>query len=101
MNGEMKHSGIAWIGNIPKDWDSRRLKSLGYLYGGLSGKSGEDFNVNEETDLYSFYIPFTNIFNNTVVQIDTLHKVKVERGEKQNAVQKGDILFLMSQNLSF
>lgn len=94
-NVPMKDSGIKWVGDIPEGWSVDRLKSIGKLYGGLSGKSGDDFNVNEE-DTYALYIPFTNIFNNNVIDLNKLYKVKVVEGEIQNEVSKGDILFLMS-----
>lgn len=93
---QMQDSEIAWIGKIPRQWKERRLKSLGYFYGGLSGKSGDDFNVDEERDRFAMYIPFTNIFNNLYIDVDKLSKVKVEENEKQNCVGKGDLLFLMS-----
>ena len=92
----MKDSGIEWIGEIPQHWNERRLKDCGYLYGGLSGKAGDDFNVDEERDNYALFIPFTNIFNNLYINPQTLYKVKVEEGECQNEVLKGDVLFLMS-----
>lgn len=96
MSREMKDSGIEWIGKIPKTWRVCRLKDVGALYGGLIGKSGEDFNVDEEDSSYMLYVPFTNIFNNDSINSKQLYKVKVEQGEKQNLVQKGDLLFLMS-----
>lgn len=96
MSRQMKDSGIPWIGEIPNEWETRRLKSLGSLYGGLSGKSGDDFNVDEDKDDYALYVPFTNIWNNTIINPNNLHKVKVQGDEKQNEVKKGDILFLMS-----
>ena len=95
MERQYKDSGIEWIGRIPKDWKTCRLKSLGYLYGGLVGKSGNDFDVQDE-DMYSLYIPFTNIFNNDVINPNNLHKVKYIDGDIQNEVNKGDLLFLMS-----
>ena len=91
----MKDSGIEWIRKIPEGWNVSRLKSIGYLYGGLSGKSGEDFKINDG-DEYAFFIPFTNIWNNLYVDKENLHKVKTMPIEKQNQVQYGDILFLMS-----
>lgn len=96
MSREMKDSGIPWIEEIPKTWRVCRLKDVGVLYGGLIGKSGEDFNVDEEDSSYMLYVPFTNIFNNDSINSKQLYKVKVEPGEKQNLVQKGDLLFLMS-----
>lgn len=91
-----KDSGIEWIGQIPKEWEVCRLKNVGYLYGGLTGKAGDDFNVGDEDTSYMLYIPFTNIFNNDTINPDQLFKVKIESGEVQNLVQKGDLLFLMS-----
>ena len=96
MSREMKHSGIEWIGEIPKEWNICRLKDVGTLYGGLTGKAGDDFNVEEDDISYMLYIPFTNIFNNDSINPNQLFKVKIEQGEKQNLVQKGDLLFLMS-----
>lgn len=93
----MKDSGIPWIGEIPNDWRICRLKDAGFLYGGLTGKSGDDFNVDEEsTQPYLLYIPFTNIFNNSIINPNQLCKVKIEDGEKQNLVKKDDLFFLMS-----
>ena len=92
----MKDSEIEWVGEIPKHWEIRRLKDCGYLYGGLSGKAGDDFNVDEERDNYAFFIPFTNIWNNLYIDENNLYRVKVEPNENQNEVAKGDLLFLMS-----
>ena len=91
----MKDSGIPWIGEIPEGWETCRLKDCGYLYGGLTGKSGDDFNV-EDNDNYALFIPFTNIYNNLYINPNDLRKVKVEEDEKQNLVKSGDLLFLMS-----
>ena len=79
----------------PKNWLRYRLKDLGALYSGLSGKSGDDFN--QDDNLYNKgFIPFTNIANNTYLKRDHLGTVVVYEGEKQNRVRKGDIFFLMS-----
>lgn len=79
----------------PKNWLRYRLKDLGALYSGLSGKSGDDFNQDDNPDNKGF-IPFTNIANNTYLKRDHLGTVVVYEGEKQNRVRKGDIFFLMS-----
>ena len=42
------------------------------------------------------FIPFTNIFNNSIINPNQLYKVKVSNDENQNLVQKNDLLFLMS-----
>ena len=95
MNRAMKDSGIPWIGEIPEGWEVCRLKDCGYLYGGLTGKSGDDFNV-EDNDNYALFIPFTNIYNNLYINPNDLRKVKIEADEQQNLVKSGDLLFLMS-----
>lgn len=80
---------------VNNDYNRFRLKDLGYLYSGLSGKSGDDFNQ-DENDNNKGFIPFTNIANNTYLKKDHLGAVVVYENENQNKVQKGDIFFLMS-----
>ncbi|MCA4900068.1 MAG: restriction endonuclease subunit S [Cytophagales bacterium] len=79
----------------PLHWNKKRLKDLGFLYSGLSGKSGDDFNQDDNPNNKGF-IPFTNIANNTYLKKDHLGSVVVFDGEKQNKVKEGDIFFLMS-----
>ena len=79
----------------PSTWSKKRLKDLGFLYSGLSGKGGDDFNQVDNPNNKGF-IPFTNIANNTYLKKDHLGTVVVFDGEKQNKVKEGDIFFLMS-----
>ncbi len=76
-------------------WKKYRLKDIGYIYSGLSSKTGDDFkqinNLNNKE-----YIPFTNIANNTYIDVKHLGKVLIYPNEKQNKVKKNDIFFLMS-----
>lgn len=90
-----KDSGIEWIREIPSHWGEKRMRFLGYLYGGLSGKSANDFNQLSHQENKSF-IPFTNIANNLKIDIENLQMVVVSEDESQNKVQKGDLFFLMS-----
>lgn len=92
---KMKDSGIEWIGMIPEHWEEYRMKDLGFLYSGLSGKAGDDFNQDENENNCDF-IPFTNIFNNDTINPDVMGKVVVFENEKQNRVKKNDLFFLMS-----
>lgn len=94
-NVPVKSSGIEWIGEIPKHWQVKRLKDVGYLYSGLSGKTGEHFNQ-AVSDNSQYYIPFTNIANNKYINHEDLHTVLMEENEKQNKVKKNDLFFLMS-----
>jgi len=90
-----KPSGIEWLETIPENWEVSKLKYLGNLYGGLTGKSGGDFNNNENLKNKP-YIPYTNIFNNTYISKDHFHYVSIDDGENQNRVKKFDMFFLMS-----
>ena len=90
-----KPSGIEWLETIPENWEVSKLKYLGNLFGGLTGKSGGDFN-NDENPKNKPYIPYTNIFNNTYISKDHFHYVSIEDGESQNRVKKNDMFFLMS-----
>lgn len=45
-----KNSGIEWIPYIPQSWKTMRLKNVGFLYGGLTGKTGDDFNVEDDNE---------------------------------------------------
>jgi len=90
-----KSSGLEWLETIPEHWSISRLKYLGHLYGGLTGKSGIDFN-NDENPKNKPYIPYTNIFNNTYISKDHYHYVSIDDGETQNRVNKYDLFFLMS-----
>lgn len=92
-NSELQTNELGFA--TPKNWLRYRLKDLGTLYSGLSGKSGDDFNQDYNPDNKGF-IPFTNIANNTYLKRDHLGTVVVYEGEKQNQVRKGDVFFLMS-----
>lgn len=91
----LKDSGIEWIGMIPEHWERFRLKDLGYMYSGLTGKSGDDFRCDDETKTKP-YVPFTNVLNNTIVDNENFHYVVMEDNEQQNQVNANDLLFLMS-----
>ena len=94
-NVEMKDSGVEWIGEIPSHWEKISLGKLGVLYGGLTGKSGDDFRSDDHPSNKPF-IPFTNIFNNTYISKDHFQFVVVGDDENQNRVEKFDLFFLMS-----
>ncbi|WP_264509962.1 restriction endonuclease subunit S [Flavobacterium sp. N1719] len=90
-----KDSGIEWIGVIPSHWNTKRLKFIGNLYSGLSGKSGADFSSEASSSTKPF-INFTNVANNKYIVSDNFGHVIMTDNENQNQVQKGDLLFLMS-----
>jgi type I restriction enzyme S subunit len=90
-----KPSGVEWVGEIPNNWEETRLKYVGNLYGGLTGKSGEDFKQ-EDNPNNKPYIPYTNIFRNTYISKNHVDYVVLQDGENQNKVKKYDLFFLMS-----
>ena len=71
------------------------MKDIGFLFSGLAGKAGDDFNQDENENNRDF-IPFTNIFNNDTINPNVMGKVVVFENEKQNKVRKDDLFFLMS-----
>jgi len=90
-----KDSGVEWMNKIPSNWEKSRIRMVGDLYGGLTGKKGSDFN-DEDNSSNKPFIPFTNIFNNTYISKDYFQYVNVEENENQNRVLKNDLFFLMS-----
>ena len=90
----MKDSAVEWIGEVPEHWEVKRLKELGFLFSGLSGKKGDDFT--DEHEFSSNFIPFVNIANNQYISTTDIKKVIVYPNEKQNKVKKNDLFFLMS-----
>ena len=92
---KLKDSGVDWIGKIPKHWEVKRMKDVGFLYSGLSGKSGDDFNQDNNENNKGF-LTFTNIAANTYINTKDFGKVVINEDEKQNEVKQNDLFFLMS-----
>lgn len=61
------------------------------LYGGLTGKTKKDFGRGE-----GLYVPYMNVFSNPELRLDDLESVAVGAGERQNEIQRGDVLFTSS-----
>ena len=72
----------------PKGVRFKTLGVLGDFYGGLSGKSKEDF-----SDGNAKYITYMNIASNIAVNTDINTLVKVDKEEHQNKIEYGDVLF--------
>ncbi|MGE4456884.1 MAG: restriction endonuclease subunit S [Arcobacteraceae bacterium] len=90
-----KESGVEWLGEIPEHWQTQKMKYLGKMFAGLTDKKGDDFSKEISEDKKPF-IPFTNVCNNVKIDSNQMQYVKVKPYEKQNKVQKNDIIFLMS-----
>ena len=73
------------------DWNDNNLGELGSFYGGLSGKSKEDFVGGN-----CRYITYKNVYLNTFATPCSNDLVKIKPSEHQNKVKKFDVLFTQS-----
>jgi type I restriction enzyme S subunit len=69
-------------------WEEVSVGEIGKTYGGLTGKTKDDFESGD-----SLYITFLNVMNNTVINMNDFESVHINGTEKQNLVQKGDLFF--------
>ncbi|MET4862752.1 restriction endonuclease subunit S [Morganella morganii] len=72
------------------EWSTVKLGDLGDTYGGLTGKTKEDFGSGEP------YITYMSVFADGAIIPDKFDYVKLKEGEKQHSVEYGDILFTTS-----
>ena len=75
-------------------WKKFKLSKIGSTYGGLMGKSAEDFGEGKP------YIPYLNIFANHIIKDDGYDHVAIYGGDKQNKVNYGDVFFTTSSETS-
>lgn len=73
---------------FPNEWQPVRLGSIGKTYGGLTGKSGDDFNTGSAS-----YVTFMQVMGNSRLREPAKGTVNINPGERQNHVQKDDLLF--------
>ena len=66
----------------------KTIEDIGYFFGGLTGKTKEDFKEGNAK-----FITYMNVFLNPSLNPSVVGVVKINEGEKQNKIQKGDILF--------
>lgn len=72
----------------PEGVEFKTIEGLGDLYGGITGKSKDDFK-----DGNARFITYVNIFSNIAVDTTRDDYVKIGEGEKQRTLQKGDVCF--------
>lgn len=70
-------------------WERRKLGECGTTFGGLSGKTKEDFGHGEAR-----FVPYTNVFDNPIADAGRLEAIEID--PKQNAVKFGDVFFTTS-----
>lgn len=72
----------------PDGWERVAVGDLGFVYGGLSGKSAADFGSGEAR-----FVTFLDVINNTKVDGRNAQPVRLGPRESQNRVRQGDVLF--------
>lgn len=82
-----KPSGNDWLGDIPSNWEVKRLKDFGSFQNGVS--KGKEY--------FGFGFPFVsygNVYNNTI-SIDKIDKLANSNKEEQKlySVREGDVFF--------
>ena len=77
------------FGGFTDPWEQRKLGEMGTTYGGLTGKTKEDFGHGDAR-----FVPYTNVFDNPIADPARLGEVEVDAS--QNRVLHGDALFTVS-----
>lgn len=72
------------------EWVIKQLGTIGDTYGGLSGKSAEDFGTGKP------FVTYKQVFNSQGIDVAECQLVKIADNEKQNNLQYGDVLVTMS-----
>lgn len=73
------------------DWEEKTLGDEGKFYGGLSGKTKEDFETGD-----AHFVTYMNVYKNAFASQDMMGCVNVGANERQNRVLYGDLLFTQS-----
>ena len=72
----------------PNGVEFKNLGELGEFYGGLSGKTKNDFkNGNAK------FITYMNVYSNIRLNLNVNERVKIGENEKQRTIEYGDVLF--------
>lgn len=84
---EMKDSGVEWLGDIPKEWDIKRLRFLGTLQNGIS-KSSDEFGFG-----YPF-VSYGDVYKNIELPKEVKGLVNSNVQDRNiYSVKEGDVLF--------
>ena len=75
----------------PNGVDYLCISDLGEFVSGLKGKTKEDFESGNAK-----YVSYKNVFENIEVDFSNLESVKINDGERQTKLQRGDLIFTSS-----
>jgi type I restriction enzyme S subunit len=73
-----------------KEWDNSSLGAIGDTFGGLSGKSSDDFGSGRP------FVTYKQVFDFSEVSIKDCSLVRILESESQNKLEYGDVLVTMS-----
>lgn len=73
-----------------KEWDNSSLSAIGDTFGGLSGKSSDDFGSGRP------FVTYKQVFDFSEVSIKDCSLVRIVESESQNKLEYGDVLVTMS-----
>lgn len=93
MSREMKDSGVAWIGEIPKGWEISRIKDVLFIKTGTTPKGYDE--VNNEEDKVYWFTPsdITDECNELDKSERTLLKIVIDK-ENIRLYPKGSLIFV-------
>jgi len=74
--------------HCPEGIEFRKLGEIGDFYGGLTGKSKNDFQGGNAK-----FVTYMNVFSNIATKTDINIFVRIGENENQNRVEYGDVLF--------
>ncbi len=72
------------------EWAKKTLGTIGQTVNGLSGKSGDDFGTGKP------FVTYKQVFDCAWIDFSKCGRVKIVADERQNTLQRGDILFTTS-----
>jgi type I restriction enzyme S subunit len=81
-------TGASRLPGFTDDWRQVRLRDAGTTYGGLTGKDKNDFGNGSAR-----FVTFMEVMAGARLVGPNLQRVRVRPGERQNQIQRGDVLF--------
>lgn len=72
----------------PNGVEYKQLKDLGVFYGGLTGKSKDDFENGNK-----IFITYKNVYSNPSLDLHPAERVKIGEAENQRTLKYGDVIF--------
>jgi type I restriction enzyme S subunit len=81
-------TGKTRLPGFTDDWREVKLRDEGTTYGGLAGKDKNDFGAGSAS-----FVTFMEVMASARLLGHRLERVRVRPGERQNQVQRGDVLF--------